>query len=251
MIRMTSLFATLLLVASSENALGQVDPPGKRLSLNDRVFLNTRDVYDPSYGLRRIGVVKDNVLDWLPLEEDIRKYPPPKIIPRNFKVYTARSEEGGSGSISIPVIGLVGEVSAEKVAYADLEDISEVEAPSRNFTTCDIWKLIPHDQVSPGDRIILTDHAVLSKLQYGMADKQAAGAQAGIGGYFGIGGNLYKTASNDTKVPLISVTGVSFVVPDPKTFCKGRLLSAPIPAKFSNLMDISRENLRIKGENSQ
>lgn len=222
------------------------DPPGKQLSLNDRVFLDTRDVYDPTYGLRRIGVIKNHVLTWLPPEKNIRAFPQPEVKARNFKVYNARSEEGGSGNISIPVIGLVGDVSSEKVAYADMEDISEVAAPERNFSACKIWALIPKTQIVAGDRVILTDHAVLSKLQYGMADKQQANAQAGIGGYFGIGGNLYKTASNDTKVPLISVTGVSFVVNDPKTFCKGgSVYSASTLPEFTSMKGLQEPNLRI------
>lgn len=75
--KLAFLAAVLPVVAVGPTVAQKPHAPTQRITLNNRVFLATADVYDPAYGLLRIGVIKDNVLTFLPLNKQIRNFPMP------------------------------------------------------------------------------------------------------------------------------------------------------------------------------
>lgn len=256
MVNLTKMAAIgLFVIANSNHSYGQQPPAPpptpdvqQKITLNNRVFLNAANVYDPTYGLLRIGYIKDNVLSFLPTNKPIRNIEMPNPQSKNFAVYSFTSKEGVEGKVDIPIIGSAS-AAKDQVVYANMEDISEVYAPPASvaLSTCEIWSLIDPNQIQNGSTVIFTDHAVFSKIAYGVADKQAGEAKASIGTFISVGASAYKQAASETKVPLISVTGVQFVVDDVKKFCTASTV-IPEVTNFRSINDLVKpNNLLVKG----
>lgn len=221
-----------------------------QLSLNDRVFIKTTDNYDPNYGLLRIGVIDEKkVLNYLPLNKDLRSHLPMKLNMRNFVVYVDHSAEGTEGKVDIPIIGSAS-AGKDQVVYAQMTDVAEVTArhDDSELSACKIWSLIPKGSVGANSTIIFTNHAVLTRVAHGVANKAKENVTAGIGTYFSVGVSAYQESNTDVTLPLIAVDGSQFLVKDPNNFCRGPALAAVVLKPFKKASDLTSDGRLTYGK---
>ena len=240
----------LALIGSIVPAAAQPSPPPSPdvpVSLNSRIFLNTAGVYDPTYGLGRVGIISNRVFTIMNTNLDKTDIKPPQVM-RNFPVYDYTFKGGASGGINIPVIGSAS-VGSTQMMHITMLDMVEVFLPRAAVpSVCTIWKALSGQQIPPNSTIVFTDHAILSKMTYAAGDKQDASAKIGIGSYFSAGGDTFKDASSMTSTPLISVDGGQFTVVNPKTFCTPA--AAHAPAHLTPFKDLTELKL-AKGHQPQ